>query len=129
MRRITPYRAGIGASSTETRETATKRLGRDVERVINGKLEHADKGERSGKPVKGNLAEDQTSVTFKKADFDTFVSHDLGYTCENWTVVGQSKAGRIYNGRARAGRFGLWLRCDTAGVVATIRIDGQRRES
>jgi hypothetical protein len=129
MRKVIGFRDGAGGNSAQSRYTAIRRHASDVQRAIQGKLEHADSDGVSGKAKKGNLSEEQVTVKFLQADQDTFVGHDLGHACENWTVVRKSGPGEIYDGKKPARKRGLWLRCSVAGVTATIRVDGSKQET
>lgn len=127
MKKTSPFRTGTGSNTPETRQTSARRHARSVSKLVEGQLEHVDFDRVGRKASKGNLSEDQVSVTFLREDFDTFVPHDLGYTAENWSVVRRDRAGDVYHGARRPTKFGLWLRSSVAGLKAVIRVDGQKK--
>jgi hypothetical protein len=120
-------RRGIGANSRPGREGRYAAHANLATKLFNGGVEEGDMGP-DNKFRKGNQSEHKTDVVFQVADQDTFVAHDLGYEVEQWRVVKKDRKADIYEGSRRPNKYGMWLRCDTAGTRARIQVFGRRDE-
>ncbi len=113
-------------STAATSHATTGRGAAQVARQVAGKLQKADL-DKLGFKVPGNTSESVKSITFELADTDVFVSHKLGYRVDNFEVISPSLPAKFYKGSKSPNIYGLYVRSDTAGVTARVRVYGQRK--
>ena len=129
-----PYRGRLpvvsrttsGDSPEVSRANMNQTLG-DIEREFARGKEHSDVDAR-GNSVRGDGNDRTVTAKFKKANIPLFISHDLGYTVRNWTIVDKCGPGDVYRpgGKKYApNKNGIWLACDTPACEVRIRLDGQ----
>ena len=117
---------GTSGSTSATSHATTGRGLTQLGRRIAGKLQKADLSKINSQ-VGGNVTETVKLVTFNQADKDTFVSHGLGFRVDNFEVTSPDRPARFYRGNKPPNIYGIWIRSDTAGVTARVRIYGQRK--
>lgn len=93
---------------------------------VSGGLQKADLN-KLNQGVPGNTSEVVKLVTFPLADRDVFVSHKLGYRVDNFEVISPDKPAKFYVGSKAPNIYGMWIKSDTAGVTARIRLYGQKK--
>jgi hypothetical protein len=129
-----PYRGRLPLVSSTTGENKPEidranqnRALHDIEREFMRGKEHSDVGTR-GESLRGDGNDQTLEVSFKKADFPLFISHDFGYTIRNWTVVDKCGKGDIYRPVGKKytpNDRGIWLASSEDGCTCRIRLDGQ----
>lgn len=114
------------SGSTSAVSSATSGRGSaQVAKQVAGKLQGADI-DRLNRLVPGNSEESASVIKFPVADVDIFVSHRLGFRVDNFEVTNPDRPARFYAGSKTPTRYGLWVRSDTPGVTARVRVYGQR---
>lgn len=124
-RYIRPPSRRISKSSPQVGDQVASRAAVAIGRQVSNNMGQADTS-RIGRGVSGNALDAQAVVTFARADTDYFVSHKLGFRVDNFDILSPSAPAHFSMGSKPPNVYGMWIRCDTAGVTARIRMHGQR---
>lgn len=117
------------STSGSTSQTSSATTGRGMAQVakrVAGSLQRADLDKLNFR-VPGNTSEEVKLVTFAIAGRDVFVSHKLGYRVDNFEAISPDLPAKFYKGSKPPNIYGIWIKSDTAGVTARIRVYGQRK--
>lgn len=113
-----------GSSKPQSESTSGRGINATSKQVA-GHLQQVDLN-RIKRQVSGNAQEAMVNVTFPYANRDYFVGHKLGFTVKDFDAESPSAPAKFYMGVQPPNRYGMWIRCDTAGVTARIRMHGQK---
>jgi len=114
MRKVQSYIPGTVDSSAEEREQRLASTMADRQAAIEGELT------LPGVNGKGNVLAAVTKATFRQADVDVGIPHNLGYTPTVVLPGPPSQNAKVYEGeRAHTANY-IYLRCDTAATTCLV---------
>lgn len=122
---VRPPNRRTSGSSAQVGDATSSRATVALGRQVSNNMGQGDVN-RLRQTLHGNALDSVKVVTFVRANEDVFVSHKLGYKVSNFEAESPSQPAKFYVGSRPPNIYGMWIRCDTAGVTARIRMHGQR---